>query len=200
MSRNISLFAVVLLAAALVIPTAALAQNPHNLGALPVAATGIFASSPDHPGPLTNLGSGAFAGTFNIQKFAVSNDSTVCKPTKAPCIVAIGTLTGTLTNTSGQVSNLAVGGVVLPVTDPPDSCDILALTLGPLHLDLLGLVVDLNQVNLNITAQPGSGNLLGNLLCSVAGLLNNGGPLTAVANLLNQILGALTGALGGLGL
>jgi hypothetical protein len=32
-------------------------------------------------------------------------------------------------------------------------CTILNLTLGPLHLDLLGLVVDLNQVHLTITGQ-----------------------------------------------
>jgi hypothetical protein len=62
--------------------------------------------------------------------------------------------------------------------------------LGPLHLDLLGLVVDLNQVVLNITAVPGAGNLLGNLLCAVTGLLDNPG---ALANLLNQILGILNG-------
>ena len=77
------------------------------------------------------------------------------------------------------------------------TCDVLDLVLGPLHLDLLGLVVDLNQVHLQITAEQGPGNLLGNLLCAVAGLLDNGGGggldglLQSIANLLNQILGAL---------
>jgi hypothetical protein len=68
--------------------------------------------------------------------------------------------------------------------------------LGPLHLDLLGLNVDLNQVHLNITAQPGPGNLLGNLLCSVTNLLDNtggGGLNTAVQNLLNILNGLLGG-------
>jgi len=59
----------------------------------------------------------------------------------------------------------------------------------------LGLVVDLNQVELNITAEPGPGNLLGNLLCAVAGLLDGPGPLNnllnGIATLLNRILGAL---------
>ena len=54
------------------------------------------------------------------------------------------------------------------------ACDVLNLVLGPLHLDLLGLVVDLNRVVLNIVAQSGAGNLLGNLLCAVAGLLDGG--------------------------
>jgi hypothetical protein len=73
-------------------------------------------------------------------------------------------------------------------------CTILDLTLGPLHLDLLGLVVDLNQVHLVITAQRGPGNLLGNLLCAVAYLLNGSGSpnaLQQIANLLNQILANL---------
>ncbi len=49
---------------------------------------------------------------------------------------------------------------------------MLDLTLGPLHLDLLGLMVDLNQVRLTINAVSGPGNLLGNLLCAIAGLLD----------------------------
>jgi hypothetical protein len=65
--------------------------------------------------------------------------------------------------------------------------------LGPLHLDLLGLVVDLNQVHLTITAVPGAGNLLGNLLCAVANLLNGGGTLGGLSTLLNQILAILQG-------
>jgi len=43
--------------------------------------------------------------------------------------------------------------------------------LGPLDLNVLGLTVHLNQVVLNITAVPGAGNLLGNLLCAAANLL-----------------------------
>ena len=63
--------------------------------------------------------------------------------------------------------------------------------LGPLNLNLLGLVVTLNQVHLNITAVPGAGNLLGNLLCAVAGLLNGGGTLSEISALLNSILALL---------
>ena len=55
-------------------------------------------------------------------------------------------------------------------------------------------MVHLNQVVLNITAQPGPGNLLGNLLCSIAGLLNGGNlgsVLTQLVGLLNRILAGL---------
>ncbi|QZT60611.1 hypothetical protein [Mycolicibacterium austroafricanum] len=71
------------------------------------------------------------------------------------------------------------------------SCSVLDLTLGPLDLNLLGLRVQLNQVNLVITAIPSDG-LLGQLLCALAGpegILS--GVLQNIINLLNQILGQL---------
>jgi hypothetical protein len=74
------------------------------------------------------------------------------------------------------------------------ACDILNLVLGPLDLNILGLQVNLQRVVLDITAVAGAGNLLGNLLCAVAGLLD-GGPLAGLLGqlqtLLNQILAAL---------
>jgi hypothetical protein len=123
-----------------------------------------------------------------------------------PCTILGLPSTCTLTVTSFQVINgvlTAVGTVTgggvsvpfqVPVIGTQGTCQILSLTLGPLHLNLLGLVVDLNQVVLNITAQSGSGQLLGNLLCSVAQLLdstNTGSALNQLARLLNRILGAL---------
>ncbi len=72
-------------------------------------------------------------------------------------------------------------------------CDVLRLVLGPLDLNLLGLQIDLSRIVLNITAISGAGNLLGNLLCAVAGLLDGGlgGVLNRVIALLNQILANL---------
>jgi hypothetical protein len=55
-------------------------------------------------------------------------------------------------------------------------------------------MVDLNQIVLDITAQAGPGNLLGNLLCAIANLLNPAGVTTGLqglANLLTRLLGAL---------
>ena len=74
------------------------------------------------------------------------------------------------------------------------ACDILNLVLGPLDLNVLGLQVSLQRVVLDIVAVAGAGQLLGNLLCAVAGLLD-GGPLAGLlgqlSTLLNQILAAL---------
>jgi hypothetical protein len=60
-------------------------------------------------------------------------------------------------------------------------CRILRLRLGPLNLNLLGLRITTNRIRLNIVAIPGPGNLLGNLLCAIAGLLD--GPLGNLADL-----------------
>ena len=128
------------------------------------AATAVPAAPPSGGSALTvpissAQSGGLLNGVFTITSFAVNG---------AGQLVANGTFTGTA----------VVGGVAQTVTDTPAStplqvtgtCRILDLTLGPLHLDLLGLVVDLNQVHLTITAQEGPGNLLGNLLCAIANL------------------------------
>lgn len=52
-------------------------------------------------------------------------------------------------------------------TSQATPCPVLNLVLGPLNLDLLGLVVDLNRVTLTITATPGGG-ALGDLFCSLS--------------------------------
>ena len=74
------------------------------------------------------------------------------------------------------------------------SCEILNLVLGPLDLNLLGLEIILDTVHPQHHRRPRSGNLLGNLLCAVAGLLTAHRVSTLVAqisNLLNRILGLL---------
>ena len=96
--------------------------------------------------------------------------------------------TATVTNALGTDTQ----AFAVPVTQAAATgCQILDLVLGPLDLDLLGLVITLDTVHLNITAVPGAGNLLGNLLCAVAGLLDGPSPLGAIAGLLNRILAIL---------
>jgi hypothetical protein len=91
-------------------------------------------------------------------------------------------IAGTFTDAAGNVTEFVTG--LLQATG---SCEILDLVLGPLDLNLLGLVVHLDRVHLNITAVPGPGNLLGNLLCAVAHLLDSNAAGNALANLLNRI-------------
>src|SRR5438445_11793495 len=120
-------------------------------------------------------GVGGFVGTLAVTAFQVVNGA----------LNAVGQLTGNVLSPTGAVIGTVDQAVTMPL-QVAGSCTILTLTLGPLDLNLLGLAVHLDQVVLNITAVPGAGNLLGNLLCNIAGLLNGGGALsTLLDNLVN---------------
>ena len=166
----------VFLTTMLLTPAVSSAQNPVQRA----NATSLV------QGTVTNAAgqTGTFSGLLQVSNFVVQNGQ----------LVANGVLNGTAT-VGGTTTSIVNQAVQVPLQTAAASCTILDLTLGPLHLNLLGLVIDLNQVHLTITAQPGPGNLLGNLLCSVANLLNGGGTLSNLLNqlavLLNQILGAL---------
>jgi len=168
------------------------------------------AADPGHPFkniPVTGTtpNGGTFKGKFSITSFS-ENGTTV---------LANGVLRGTERDAQGKLvkqhrdvpvawpvdlqKTRAANGFAVDQTDSADtmdrmalqqSCSVLTLVLGPLHLDLLGLVVDLNQVNLLINAVPGAGALLGNLLCGVLGLLNPLGALTDLVNALTALLNA----------
>jgi hypothetical protein len=139
--------------------------------------TPVTGSATNTLGQLVN-----FVGNFSITKFV----------SKGGQLFAVGTLTGTLTNTVTGVVQQVSQLIRIPVTNISGSCQILHLELGPLDLDLLGLQVHLDKIVLDITAQSGPGNLLGNLLCAVANLLNGQGSLASLAQLLNQILAIVT--------
>src|SRR5689334_23694148 len=86
----------------------------------------------------------AFTGTLNLTRF-VNNNGTV---------TAIGTLTGTVTNRQTGEAISVLQNIAVPVAATQGAaatpsafaitaaatCPILHLELGPLHLDLLGLV------------------------------------------------------------
>lgn len=159
--------ALALVAAASLAPVAAQAQTNSST----VNVTGIV--------PQTG---GAFGGTFTVTQFT----------NQGARLLATGTLVGNVFDAAGNV----VGTVTQTITIPAQAtgaCPILHLDLGPLNLDLLGLQVHLNQIVLDLVAQPGPGNLLGNLLCAVAGLLDQppGRAVNDLVATLNQLLAAL---------
>ncbi|WP_435552879.1 DNA primase [Natrinema sp. CGMCC1.2065] len=63
------------------------------------------------------------------------------------------------------------------VYEGDDAAGVLHLDLDGLFLDVLGLEVNLNPVQLDVSARPGSNNLLGNLLSAVTGLLDGPGAM-----------------------
>jgi hypothetical protein len=131
---------------------------------------------------------GKVSGHFDPARFVVKHGK----------VFGVGMLHAKLTRAGGTVVGRVDRQVQIPLRGgsgslvASKSCDILNLNLGPLHLNLLGLVVDLNRVILHVFALAGAGQLLGNLLCLVAHLLD-GFPshLLRLANLLNRILSIL---------
>jgi hypothetical protein len=162
--KKLALATLLAFTAAVAAPTAALAQTKTPTSPLAI--------------PVTGAGGGAvFTGTFQLQKFATDQGK----------LVASGILTGVVTTATGAVTSVA-RNVTMPAAVGDTSCEILHLDLGPLNLDILGLQIDLSRIVLDITAQAGAGNLLGNLLCGVVNLLNDP---TGLARLLNSILDLL---------
>lgn len=149
----------------------------------------------------TLVGGGTFTGTMTATKITVDEatrqltltgvlNGTAIKGTgEAVDVVNQAFTTALSINRPGTAA--ATTSLIQPAAQA--SCGILDLVLGPLHLDLLGLVVDLNQVVLDITAVSGAGNLLGNLLCAVVGLLDLPGALAAITHILDNINTILSG-------
>ena len=155
-----------------VMPLASEAKNADKQFLKNLAVEGVLADG------------GTFKGKFSVTH--VAYDAT-------QGFTVDGFLHGTVTTASGQVLEdfeQVVTGVPATLTAGSAAigtqavCDILTLDIGAIHLDLLGLVLDLAPINLDLAAVSGSGNLLGNLLCAVAGLLD---PL----GFLDELLGTL---------
>ena len=178
--RLVSLGLVVLLLAAFVQPASA---APNTSQQTPVHGT--FTDKHGRQGTLN--------GMFTLEKLEMHQGKLVAK----------GRLTGQIQDSDG-VRNIGGNGhqVRLPLgfeapatagVTTQANCQILDLVIQPIDLDLLGLTVHLDTVHLNITAVSGQGQLLGNLLCGLAGLLDQGSPLQNLVNAFIDFINALLG-------
>jgi hypothetical protein len=147
----------------------------------------------------TIAGGGTFAGTLSVLKFVVHDGQ----------VAAIGMVRGTATSAAGiPLGTALVGPITLPVQVGPGvttmtsaaapvaaqaTCQVLHLDLGAVNLNVLGLVVTTQPITLDISGD--TAGVLGNLVCTVLDTLNN---VVGLVALLNQLLGSLTGLLGGL--
>jgi hypothetical protein len=154
MRARMGLLAVTLCAVAIAAPAAS-AQEPAGMTQV-VPVTGKA------------QGGKSFNGTYAIERFRTSRGG----------LVSTGTLRGRLgsrrvvkrdVNMPAALTSDAESAQLPPI---PNACEILNLVLGPINLDLLGLVVRTNRINIRIDAVPGEGNLLGNLLCAITGILD----------------------------
>jgi hypothetical protein len=95
-------------------------------------------------------------------------------------LFASGRLVGQFTYNPTELINQIFQGVnlgnildALGLSPGDVACQILLLELGPIFLDVLGLIVEVpDPIVVEIRAEPGPGNLLGNLLCGLVGILD----------------------------
>lgn len=157
--------------------------RPTQTGPIVQQVTGLVITD-----PVSGL-TGSFTGTATITSFATTaSGDLLANVTLAGDLV--GAITGGATETVNQTfTNVLVDG---------QRCPILVLDIGRIFLDVLGLEVDIAPISIDVTAVAGPGNLLGNLLCALVGLLDSN-PLAAQVGLLlaqiNAILGAVLGGL-----
>lgn len=84
----------------------------------------------------------------------------------------------------------APSGATAQASSPASAqaCETLSLTLEPIKVDLLGLAIQLDQVNVDFTVVPGTSARLGVLLCGATGLMNSGVNPAERTNILNSLL------------
>jgi hypothetical protein len=145
-----------------------------------------------------------FNGTFTIKRFTQSGGK----------VYAVGQLKGKLKGRNVKRNGVRVPATLAsqaaaqssqgqpnpPIGDPipptANACTILRLDLGAINLNLLGLRLQTRPINLLLEGVRGPGNLLGNLLCAITGLLDPQPatpptPASQLAQILNAILALL---------
>jgi hypothetical protein len=136
----------------------------------------------------TAKGGKKFSGTYTIQRFTHRGSK----------LYAVGTLKGRLNGHGVKRTNVRIpaalarpGAQTAQIPPTPNACQILNLTLQPIDLNLLGLRVRTSRIDLRIEGVPGAGNLLGNLLCGITGILDPQAATPASPSVLTQVLNAL---------
>jgi len=162
------------------------AQRKALLTDVPV--TGTLADGGSFTGTLTAKHLSVDPVTRQITVDGVVNGTALKATGEAIDVVAQAFTTVASLNRPGVASSSSVVQPVQGVT-----CGILHLDLGPLNLNLLGLTVDLSEVILDVNAVTGAGNLLGNLLCALVGILDIPGALASITHILDLINNLLSG-------
>ena len=136
---------------------------------------------------------GRFDGNVRINSFDAQRVG------NAVIVTVTGFLNGTATAADGSVQEVRERFRTTATLDrvgahgvPRNACQILDLDIGAIHLDLLGLVIDLSPIHLDIVAIPGGG-LLGDLLCALANLLDGVPLLDELLRLIRRINDVLAG-------
>lgn len=142
-------------------------------------SVGVILAGATSGGALGRLVGGLPTGTTNLRALTSQINGVLGQ---------IVTLAGSLGGVLNPPGTGGGGTTVPPLTPPPTpagASTVLDLNLPPIDLKLLGLEVKTSDIRVTVSALPGSGKLLGNLLNTVGGLLN----LKGVNDALNNVLG-----------
>ena len=176
-----------------------LAPIDLNVLGLEVKTSEICLNVSAQSGPGNLLGN-LLGGIANSLNSGTSLGSILSGLTSAQQNTLTGGLTGLLNGGLAAVNTQATA------SPSPLANDILHLSLGPVNLNLLGLNVNLDNcaggpVTVDVIANTGPGDLLGNLVSDVSHLFDNVGNLpTALSQRLDQIAALVVADAGLLGL
>jgi hypothetical protein len=165
-------------------------------------------STPDESTPSSNEAAAASpeaTGTFSIQRFARTTEDAVA---------AVGTLTLSFeegdggartivtqiampleragdTTTPGDEGESPVGNGTRPErtgAQAAEPCQTVSFVLGPVSFQVVGLSVQLEEVNLDLTTVQGVSEQVGTLLCNVSGSAQGAARSNEVITTLNKLL------------
>jgi hypothetical protein len=123
-----------------------------------------------------------FGGTLQIASFDWEGSTLLVK----------GLLDGTISDGGRSAIGNIRREVVLPVAYLEGGCGGITLVLEPLGPDVSPYGFFLSPIVLDGSTQPHGGRALESLLCAAGHLVDHQAPASALANLLNQILRALS--------
>jgi hypothetical protein len=152
--------------------------------------------------------------TLNVAGLTVTT-SPIClnisTQTGGPLGNLLSGITNLLNGSGGLLSGPGLSGALTGITDVLNAAlsrvtaassiagadpNLLFLSVGPVHLNLLGLRVRLDNcsngpVTVTVSTTSAAGSLLGNLLTDLTGLLNGAAPLPALAFVEGEVAGVL---------
>jgi hypothetical protein len=160
-----------------------------NSGGLAVGSTGTITVDllgNSSGGLLGNLVAGIPAGTTG--KALTKQVSGVLQQITATPVPTVSQLGGGTTLGTTGTGTTGTGTTSTGTTATATGSTLIAINLNPLDINLLGLEIKTSQITVTVSALPGSGKLLGNLLTTVSNLINLQGVNTALNNVLTNVV------------
>jgi hypothetical protein len=139
-----------------------------------------MAANPLKTAPLTGTiaTGGTISATLSIESFEKQGDA----------IVAIGTMSGTITDAAGNTTEFEGQAVTLPLTIASATCEGLNLQVGPHTMTIMDQSAEWASLTVEITPASADSKQLENILCQIAQLGGTNASPAAIAARLNKLI------------